>query len=355
MAGSAVCDRDTDFQGNESDIEILSNPSQSSIEVLDSHHSSRKHSEERRVFPIIGDTPVDPNPTVSRDMSAQAGPSTESAEVASTASGGLSLRGGGVVKSKSEAKSESTQTNKQKTKNNKVTALKTAPLTESSSSGSVTDSICTAYEQNPAGEENGDKSNAEKSGEKNGDKNGDRGADTNKKAKALPTSKSEVSVIGSMFNQLLQFGNKSPKVEASEPDASFEPYRYSYDDFSSVDHRLKLFLYQNIFDDEAELKWLVRGRIYDESSTEPSLPGFSGLFVISTTKFYVLKAEKEENDDPSTWLKPSGIFGTVHRIITVRVLPFKVGITFTIKGIGNVHLLLHCILRTGSLVHHIAG
>lgn len=54
------------------------------------------------------------------------------------------------------------------------------------------------------------------------------------------------------------------------------------------------------------------------------------------------------------WLKPSGISGTVHRIITVRLLPYKVGVTFVIKGIGNVHLLLQCILRTGSLSHYIA-
>lgn len=227
--------------------------------MLDSLHSSRKHSEERRVFPaqseIVPD--ADLNSAVNRETSTH----------------DLVTGGGNETSSKGKPKSEGTQT----TQNNKVTALKTAQLTESSSSGSVTDSICTAYEQNQEAPENGDNNNHKK---------------TNK---PLTSSKSEVSVIGSMFNQLLQFGSKSTtKAEPSVPDASFEPFRYSYDDFSSVDHRLKLYLYQNVFDDEAGLKWLVRGRIYDESSTEPALNGFEGLFVISTTKFYVLKAVKEE-------------------------------------------------------------
>lgn len=55
------------------------------------------------------------------------------------------------------------------------------------------------------------------------------------------------------------------------------------------------------------------------------------------------------SDDPSLWLKRF-ISGTMDRIITARVLPFKTGITFTIRGIGNIHLLLFDIRRTDSLL-----
>lgn len=303
VAGSAVGDRDVDFQGNESDIEILSNPSQSSIEVLDSHYSSRKHSEERRVFPSLPGTVTDLSlpvyPLVNRE--------TLIFELTGSSNVADNVQLPGTSKINTEAISEGTQTilNPSINKNqDKVAALKNAPLTESSSSGSVTDSICTAYE-NQTSDDNGDKNNGKKK-KKTGksddvkasdlttEPKDDKGGESSDKPKTLPSAKLDVAMIGSMFNQLLQFRNKSSMQETNERQSPIEPYKYSYDDFSSVDHRLKLYLYQHIFDDEAELKWLVRGRIYDENFTDPTLSSFLGLFVISTTKFYVLKAEKEE-------------------------------------------------------------
>lgn len=271
VAGSAVGDRDTDFQGNESDIEILSNPSQSSIEVLDSHHSSRKHSEERRNFevPILPELSSDISLAV--PFSALVNRETSTHDLTTQAE---------TTKPKKPKVKQSAQP-----KSHKLTSLKNAPLTESSSSGSVTDSICTAYE-NQTSDENGIVAPTEKTSDKSANSSGEK-----EKTKTLTTSKSEVSVIGSMFSHLLQLGGLTPKVETVDPTVC-EPYKFSYEDFRSVDHRLKLYLYQSVFDDEAELKWLVRGRIYDENG--PDTPGFLGLLVISTTKFYVLKAEKEE-------------------------------------------------------------
>lgn len=115
-----------DFQGNDSDIEVLSNPSQSSIEVIDSLHSSRKHSEERRNLqfseldmPQGLDTIYNLNNAISKDAEQDA-----------------------TEKDSSVLKSEATT-------QTAVLPNKHLPLlTESSSSGSVTDSICTAYEQN---------------------------------------------------------------------------------------------------------------------------------------------------------------------------------------------------------------
>lgn len=124
IAGSGPSDRDMDFQGNDSDIEVLSNPSQSSIEVLDSLHSSRKHSEERRNIQF-SELDMPQGLDTIYHLSA-----TKEQEENSTG------KESSVVKSEA-----TTQT--------AVLPHKALPLlTESSSSGSVTDSICTAYEQN---------------------------------------------------------------------------------------------------------------------------------------------------------------------------------------------------------------
>lgn len=112
----------------ESDIEILSNPSQSSIEVLD-----RKPSEERRIFhmpsldPIVDDQLNSSFNQLSTTLTDQCTSTTNDNE---------------------EINSGTTPVIKQKEKKNCNSLAIGQHLTESSSSGSVTDSICTAYEQN---------------------------------------------------------------------------------------------------------------------------------------------------------------------------------------------------------------
>lgn len=117
MAGSSNGERDADFNINrygESDVEILSNPSQSSIEVLG--YSSRKHSEDRRVSqqPSLD--------TIDDDINR------------------LQLLASLAHQQSSDLSNLTTTDEEKKT-------ILNAHLTESSSSGSVTDSICTAYEQ----------------------------------------------------------------------------------------------------------------------------------------------------------------------------------------------------------------
>lgn len=114
--------------GMESDIEILSNPSQSSIEVLD-----RKPSEERRVFhmpsldPIVDDQFNSSFNQLSTTLTDQCTSTQDDDE---------------------EINNGTTPTARQKDKKNGNLLTIGQHLTESSSSGSVTDSICTAYENN---------------------------------------------------------------------------------------------------------------------------------------------------------------------------------------------------------------
>lgn len=130
MAGSGLSERDIDG----SDIEVLSNPSQSSIEVLESLQSSRKHSEERRNI-NFSELDVLSGVTLENKIYNLNLPLTKESRETSTHDLKSSMMRESSVKSEA-----TTQTLNSTTKN--------MLLTESSSSGSVTDSICTAYEQN---------------------------------------------------------------------------------------------------------------------------------------------------------------------------------------------------------------
>lgn len=83
------------------------------------------------------------------------------------------------------------------------------------------------------------------------------------------------------------------KTIKDSAEVTCDKFKFSYTDFSNVDHRFKLFLYQNIFEDDGEhLKWLVNAKIFNDNNS-PSATGttaiISGIFVMSTTKFYVLQ------------------------------------------------------------------
>lgn len=101
-----------------------------------------------------------------------------------------------------------------------------------------------------------------------------------------------------------------------------DKFKFSYTDFSNVDHRFKLFLYQNIFEDDSEhLKWLVKGKIFNENNCQTSQnpdPSviISGIFVMSTTKFYVLQIVGNE------------------RLVDCNV--YREGVTFTTKNFSYI-------------------
>lgn len=135
VAGSSNCDRDADFRFNrngDSDIEILSNPSQSSIGIIDSIQSSRKHSEERRLSQTEG-------------LDVTASEYIANLQLLSGAAQAILVN-----------QQTSTQDLASNADNNAVDSVEreikthlsgVQRLTESSSSGSVTDgSICTTYE-----------------------------------------------------------------------------------------------------------------------------------------------------------------------------------------------------------------
>lgn len=144
---------------------------------------------------------------------------------------------------------------------------------------------------------------------------------------------------------------RSTKTPSKIDSPPCDKFKFSYSEFDYVDHRLKLYLYQNIFEDVNEqLKWLVKGILFnDAANSDPDAKLNPAIFVMSTTKWYVLNIIGRECDDVTKWLKRDA-FGTINRVEMVKPLPWKVGITFTIKYFGNIHFFLQDIARTDSLL-----
>ncbi|XP_018055084.1 PREDICTED: serine/threonine-protein kinase 11-interacting protein isoform X2 [Atta colombica] len=269
----------------ESDIEILSNPSQSSIEVLDetlkTNHANRKRStEEKRII-------IAPSLITIPD----------------------------------------------------ATPIMTG-LTESSSSGSLTDSICTAYE-NKIIKSNIDTKSHSSDGEKE---------------IAFAPMTNLTSMLGGLL-QSIKIGSKTLKGEEA---SNFfgSNVQYSYTDFSSIDHRIKLHIILNVFEHEnEELVFLLKADILMHSMQET----FSGCLVLSTSKVYVLRIDGTEGEDPQRWLHKE-ISWTTDRLRSFISLPFKQGVLIELQQSGkageeHLAITLLCILqdfqRTSNFLFYI--
>ncbi|KAL7740637.1 hypothetical protein ACLKA6_000014 [Drosophila palustris] len=352
VVGSSNTERDLEFRANESDVDIISNPSQSSIEVLDPNlvqSASRKTSEERRISQMpnletINDDLSQTHSFMEREfgqiLAARTNPSTEE-----------SLR------------TEHTMA--------KAKTLAQVQLTESSSSGSVTDSICTTYEQQGKNQQSQEKIQSpatseavvlhnmllvESSGNSshqlnyNNNNNELTGVNANghlKKAEDVGLS----SMFGALFQSTNVLMSSSKKLIESEASASgIQPYKFNYSDFNDIDHRLKLYFYQTKFKEVGEhFKWLAKGRIYNEQTQTLR----DGLLVVSTCKCYLMEAYAPPQDDVSKWLRQV-ISVTVNRLTRIQCLPWKLGLSFALRDWGNFVLLLQDMLRTDSLLLYLA-
>lgn len=183
-------------------------------------------------------------------------------------------------------------------------------LTESSSSGSVCESVVTAYDR--------------------------------KKVKST-SSEEKLTESGSGLDGIFKTSSillsKTPKPSKESVVVQFNPIQYNYDDLSAVDHRVKLHLFQNVFEEnEEKLMWLVRCLVIEDEASSNGVP-FSSLVVMSTRKVYVLRIIADESEDISSWLKKS-LICTIDKIAAIREISSKVGFTVITKSPINIHLLL---------------
>ncbi|XP_049531914.1 serine/threonine-protein kinase 11-interacting protein isoform X2 [Anopheles darlingi] len=369
-------DRDVDLLGNDSDIEVLSNPSQSSIEVLDrGYHPSRKASEERRISSL---ETMNKYSTDANNKEQQEVLTTGFLQQHQSDSGPLKTSGNEesqkmdaveslfvVEKEDASLKKLSGVTKLHAPHVSKKVFLNNINLTESSSSGSVTDSVCTAYEStqgsievvcNKSSDKESTTTFTELESFNESSRMEHKTSTENMSTGVENAAKPDNTVLSSVLGVVLQSTNmlmaKTPKGKGEESSVKifYEPIRYNYNDYSNVDHRLKLYLYQSLFEDTNEsLKWLVSCIVFDDNRADEWPSGFDGLFIMSTTKFYVMKKVAAENDDPTSWLKKY-VAGTIDRVGIAQPLPWKIGIKFIVSAIGGVHVVLQDILRTDKLM-----
>lgn len=346
VAGSSTSQRDKDADlssrrlGMDSDVEILSNPSQSSIEVLNrcvelitqrhpqcmgtissssspfscSKNSSRKHSsEERRNFRL-------------------AAPSDQTQTTNSTATTHLEVDQG-------DAAELVLDTTNVAVANKLLGNCQLQALTESSSSGSITESICTQYEPAAAVEEH--KAVA---------------VEEEQLPLAVGFKKSSSTFLEgflSASNMLKNLGQVSSKAADGIRLKRAEPFLFSTTNFQRADHRLQLYLMQNVFL-EANEKFLsvLRGGLVGEQAVARVE---DSLVVLSNKMLYLFLVtagtEEEQEDDPGQWLRLMRRV-EVKEWECVRVLPFAMGLRFCFSGgaAGSWNVLLQDGQHTGNYV-----
>nr|XP_014090535.2 uncharacterized protein LOC106617692 isoform X2 [Bactrocera oleae] len=380
VVGSSNTERQQEFTGESSDVDIISNPSQSSIEVLD-QHTSRKASEERRLAQHMSALEENNDLSYTQSFIEREFGNTAIAAVLENQ----------IVEDKQRKITTTTPPTKAdphaealRVNSNPPVAQTVTPalansahvqLIESSSSGSVTDSVCTAYEQQQQQELLQKTSSSDELLSKSAEQailrnllaaesfssnspepiitptKPANGSTIGQSTQA--TKKEESSKVSSMFGALVQTTNSlmsSSRKTNSQTDQKCEPYKFNYTDFNDVDHRLKLYFYQTKFDENEQFKWLARGRIYNDNTKTLC----AGIVVMSTCKCYLMETFGPENEDVAKWLRLL-VSVTADRLECIQLLPWKLGLAFTLRDWGNFQLLLQDILRTDSLLLYFAN
>jgi len=107
----------------------------------------------------------------------------------------------------------------------------------------------------------------------------------------------------------------------SSPQKIEKPFRqdatimkWDYEDFANIDHRIRLYCEINLFHQQDEELLLVTKGNMIVKSLEKTL---KGLLVLSNKNIYLLKATREESEEPDDWLcvSCSASLSRLHRII----------------------------------------
>ncbi|KAL5282214.1 STK11IP family protein [Megaselia abdita] len=154
----------------------------------------------------------------------------------------------------------------------------------------------------------------------------------------------------SIFDTIIQSTNKlmSRTIPRDSLNMSFSKYTFNYIDFSDVDHRLKLFLYQTMFQDSnEEMKWIVKTKYYIEA-TDKFVE--SGVLVMSSSKLYLFEIfSLDYAENVANWMRKLQSV-PVENIEQFGKLPYNIGLWADLKSVGNLLLILQDSLRCKSLI-----
>uniref|UniRef100_A0A8D9DYS3 Serine/threonine-protein kinase 11-interacting protein n=1 Tax=Cacopsylla melanoneura TaxID=428564 RepID=A0A8D9DYS3_9HEMI len=227
---------------NDSDIEVISNPSQSSVEILEIV-TRKKSSEERQLVPV-------PEVVISPEQN---------------------VSGQG--------------------------------LTESSSSGSLTDSICTAYD---------------------GSRRRTVVHDDCTVLVEEDENKPDRNEAKNMKNKIISHDNDQKSDFINE-----DSIQLSHTDFSEIDHRVKLHLLTAHFKINEDFVCSLKCRTMVSGQTENCL---AKLVAFSTSFIYVFRiVGNTVSDDIESWLKLELSYN-ISQVESITLLPFQMGFHVSIKS-----------------------
>ncbi|XP_045597946.2 serine/threonine-protein kinase 11-interacting protein isoform X3 [Procambarus clarkii] len=128
-------------------------------------------------------------------------------------------------------------------------------------------------------------------------------------------------------------------TEVEGIDRISNPIRYSYEDFADVDHRLKLHCEVLLFHEPGEqLIGLVKAVLLVKGGRRE----FQGLLVISNKKVYILEIIAQEDDSPQTWLELCSSYklsdvGTIHSLYQRQGLALSLADTVLLVSLADSH------------------
>lgn len=195
--------------------------------------------------------------------------------------------------------------------------LQLQALTESSSSGSITESVCTQYE--PVG---GDVMTVEEH----------KHVEVIEQEEVTVGFKKSNSTFLDGFlsaSQMLKSLGSGTKLAATDGirlAVKVEPFLFSTSNFSLADHRLQLYLHQNVFlASNEKFVGVLKGQLVRMAEGEQLVD--VAIVVTSSKQLYLFVVVAEEADDPAQWLR------LMKRVdlkewVGLKILPFDVGVRF---------------------------
>ncbi|CAL4066239.1 unnamed protein product, partial [Meganyctiphanes norvegica] len=127
--------------------------------------------------------------------------------------------------------------------------------------------------------------------------------------------------------------------EAEGLERTINPIQYSYEDFSDVDHRLKLYCEVLLFHEPGEyLHGLIKAVLLIRGGRRE----FQGLLVLSNMKFYVLEIIAQEDESPQSWLELVSSHGmkdvtTIHSLLHRQGLAITAGDFLLLLSLADSH------------------
>lgn len=174
-------------------------------------------------------------------------------------------------------------------------------------------------------------------------------ATTNNPTEGMAVEASELTE-NSIFDTIIQSTNElmSKSGTNKNEESNSSKYKFNYVDFSDVDHRLKFYFYQTMFQDNNEqFKWIVKTKLYMDSTNKFVE---SGVLVMSSNKLYLMQIfSLDYAEDVSKWMRQLQIV-PVENIDILEMLPYNVGICVHLKSYGRLLLILQDFLRCESFI-----